>query len=207
MEGASISGSRIIMDKFSRMIMGARKADADSIRELQNYIYEKSGVANKSLRALEKAGYTEYAYGRAMTFLQTEYQSIKFPQAVAKRTVEELIDQAIELHHFMKSPTRKVKGAKIVRERQIAKIEQLNQIGYNIPTDTERLRRINKALGNDGLKFVSSIRYELMEAIDAAYERGDTDKEVQMMIDRYATGELLYNDLITDLGGKLHGLY
>lgn len=195
------------MDKFSRMIMGARKADADSIRELQNYIYEKSGVANKSLRALEKAGYTEYAYGRAMTFLQTEYQSIKFPQAVAKRPVEELIDQAIELHYFMKSPTRKVKGAKIVRERQIAKIEQLNQIGYNIPTDTERLRRINKALGNDGLKFVSSIRYELMEAIDAAYERGDTDKEVQMMIDRYATGELLYNDLITDLGGKLHGLY
>ena len=195
------------MDKFSRMIMGARKADTDSIRELQNYIYEKSGVANKSLRALEKAGYTEYAYGRAMTFLQTEYQSIKFPQAVAHRPVEDLITQAIELHHFMVSPTRKVKGAKIVRERQIAKIEQLNEIGYNIPTDTERLRRINRALGNDGLKFVSSIRYELMEAIDAAYERGDTDKEVQMMIDRYATGELLYNDLITDLGGKLHGLY
>lgn len=195
------------MDKFSRMIMGARKADTDSIRELQNYIYEKSGVANKSLRALEKAGYTEYAYGRAMTFLQTEYQSIKFPQAVAHRPVEDLIAQAIELHHFMVSPTRKVKGAKIVRERQIAKIEQLNEIGYNIPTDTERLRRINRALGNDGLKFVSSIRYELMEAIDAAYERGDTDKDVQMMIDRYATGELLYNDLIKDLGGKINGLY
>ena len=53
------------MDKFSRMIMGARRADADSIRELKNYIYEESGVANKSLRALEKSGITEYAYGRA----------------------------------------------------------------------------------------------------------------------------------------------
>lgn len=195
------------MDKFSRMIMGARRADVDSIRELQDYIYEKSGVANKSLRALEKAGITEYAYGRAMTFLQTEYQSIKFPQAVAKRPVEDLVKQALELHRFMKSPTRKVKGARIVQERQLEKIKQLNEIGYNIPTDTERLRRINKALGNDGLRFVSSIRYELMEAIDAAYEKGSTDEEVQMMIDRYATGDILYNKLITDLGGKLHAIY
>lgn len=195
------------MDKFSRMIMGARRADVDSIRELQDYIYEKSGVANKSLRALEKAGITEYAYGRAMTFLQTEYQSIKFPQAVAKRPVDELVKQALELHRFMVSPTRKVKGARIVQERQLEKIKQLNEIGYNIPTDTERLRRINKALGNDGLRFVSSIRYELMEAIDAAYEKGSTDEEVQMMIDRYATGEILYNKLIGDLGGKLHAIY
>lgn len=195
------------MDKFSRMIMGARRADVDSIRELQDYIYEKSGVANKSLRALEKAGITEYAYGRAMTFLQTEYQSIKFPQAVAKRPVEDLVKQALELHRFMQSPTRKVKGARIVQERQLEKIKQLNEIGYNIPTDTERLRRINKALGNDGLRFVSSIRYELMEAIDAAYEKGSTDEEVQMMIDRYATGEILYNKLIGDLGGKLHAIY
>lgn len=195
------------MDKFSRMIMGARRADVDSIRELQDYIYEKSGVANKSLRALEKAGITEYAYGRAMTFLQTEYQSIKFPQAVAKRPVEDLVKQALELHRFMVSPTRKVKGARIVQERQLEKIKQLNEIGYNIPTDRERLRRINRALGNDGLKFVSSIRYELMEAIDAAYEKGSTDEEVQMMIDRYATGDLFYNKLITDLGGKLHAIY
>ncbi len=195
------------MDKFSRMIMGARRADIDSIRELKDYIYENSGVANKSLRALEKAGITEYAYGRAMTFLQTEYQSIKFPQAVAKRPVGDLIKQALELHAFMKSPTRKVKGARIIRERQISKIKQLNEIGYNIPTDTERLRRINKALGNDGLRFVSAIRYELMEAVDAAYEKGSTDEEVQMMIDRYASGEILYNRLIEDLGGKLHGLY
>lgn len=195
------------MDKFSRMIMGARRADVDSIRELQDYIYEKSGVANKSLRALEKAGITEYAYGRAMTFLQTEYQSIKFPQAVAKRPVEDLVKQALELHRFMVSPTRKVKGARIVQERQLEKIKQLNEIGYNIPTDRERLRRINRALGNDGLKFVSSIRYELMEAIDAAYEKGSTDEEVQMMIDRYATGEILYNKLIGDLGGKLHAIY
>ena len=142
-----------------------------------------------------------------MTFLQTEYQSIKFPQAVAKRPVGDLINQALELHAFMKSPSRKVKGARIIRERQQQKIRQLNEIGYNIPTDQERISRINKALGNDGLKFVSSIRYELMEAIDAAYERGDTDKEVQMMIDRYATGEIMYNELINDLGGKLHAVY
>ena len=96
------------MDKFTRMIMGARKADVDSVRELKDYIYEQSGVANKALRALEKAGITEYAYGRAYTFLNTEYQSIKFPQAVAHRDTQDMIKQALELHRFLSSDRKSV---------------------------------------------------------------------------------------------------
>lgn len=187
------------MDKFSRMIMGARRADADSIRELKNYIYEESGVANKSLRALEKSGITEYAYGRAMTFLQTEYQSIKFPQAVAKRPIEDLITQATELHKFMISPTRTVSGAKAAREKQIRGIKLLNEIGYNISTDSETLSRISRTLGNDGLRFTGTIRYELMEALSSAFDAGMTDEEVQLIMDRYATGDITYDRVFQDL--------
>lgn len=187
------------MDKFTRMIMGARKADVDSIRELKNYIYEESGVANKALRSLEKSGITEYAYGHAMTFLQTEYQSIKFPQAVAKRPVEDLIKQAWALHKFLKSPTRYVKEAKRARERQIKGIKFLQTIGYNIPTDKERLSRISRILGNSGLRFTGTIKYELMEAIDSSYDADITDEEVQLQIDRYASGQIMYDRLIEDL--------
>lgn len=190
------------MDKFTRMIMGARKSDIDSIRELKDYIYEESGVANKSLRALEKAGITEYAYGRAMTFLQTEYQSIKFPQAVAKRETPELIKQALELHRFMSSPTHTVRGAKAARKAQMRGIEMLNKLGYSIPTDPEVLKRVSKTLGNDGLRFSGTIRYEIMEAIADAYEQGKTDEEVQLIMNRYASGEILYDRILQELKGK-----
>ena len=186
-------------DKFTRMVLGARKADADSIRELKDYIYEQSGVANKSLRALEKSGLTEYAYGRAMTFLNTEYQSIKFPQAVAHRPVEDLLKQAMELHKFMTSSTRTVRGARAAKKAQMRGIEMLQQLGYQIPTDRERLNRISRVLGNDGLRFTGTIRYELMEAIDHAFEQGATDEEVQLTIDRYASGEIYYGKMIDTL--------
>ena len=177
-------------DKFSRMIMGARKADVDSIRELKDYIYEQSGVANKSLRALEKSGITEYAYGRAMTFLETEYQSIKFPQAVAKRPVEELILQATELRRFLQSPTRTVRGAKAVREAQMRGIRALRDIGYHSPDDPQKVARISRVLGNDGLNFrKNDFRYEIMEAIGEMFDEGMTDEEVQLQIDRYAAGD------------------
>ena len=190
------------MDKFTRMIMGAKRADVDSIRELKDYIYEKSGVANKSLRALENSGLTEYAYGRAMTFLNTEYQSIKFPQAVAKRPTEDLVRQALELNKFLKSPTHTVRGAKRAKKAQLRGIQMLNDLGYDIPTDKERLNRISKALGNDGLRFTGTIRYELMEAIDQAFNEGASDEEVQLAINRYASGEIWYGKLIDSLRGK-----
>lgn len=189
------------MDKFTRMIMGARRADIDSIRELKDYIYEESGVANKALRALEKAGITEYAYGHAATFLQTEYQSIKFPQAVAKRPIEDLVKQALALHKFMRSPTHKVREAKKARERQLAGLEMLRDFGYNIPTDKERLRRITRIMGNSGLK--TKGHYEMMEAIDLALEAGVSEKEVQLEIDRYASAERLYDRVVEDLKSRI----
>ena len=189
------------MDKFERMIMNAKRADADSIRELKDYIYEKSGVANKNLRALERTGMTEYAYGRAFEFLQTEYQSIKFPQAVAKRDRDDLIKQALELHKFLSSPTHTVRGARRARKQQLKGIEMLQDLGYDISTEKERLTRISRLLGNDGLRFSGTIRYELMEAIDSTYDRNVGDEEVSLIISRYASGEITYNRLLRGLRG------
>lgn len=179
--------------------MGAEKADIDSIRELRNYIYEESGVANKALRSLEKAGITEYAYGHAMTFLQTEYQSIKFPQAVAHRDTEDLIKQAWALRKFMRSPTHKVREAKKARERQLAGIEKLRDLGYEIPTDPQILSKISKIMGNSGLKTAGS--YEIMEAIGQALEEGRPEADIQLEIDRYASDSIIYDRVLESLRG------
>lgn len=209
------------ISKFTRMIIGARKGDVDSIRELKGYIYEQSGVANKRLRSLERAGMTEYAYGRAYAFLNSEYQSVKYPkatphqdikplsveqrhqirfsQAVAHRDVEDLIVQAQELNTFLSSPTSKVAGARAAQVRQLKGIETLRSLGYNIPTDKERLKRISSVLGNDGLRLHGQYKYQLMEAIDNAFESGASKEEVQKTIDRYASGEITYNGMLEDL--------
>lgn len=224
------------MDKFSRMIMGARRADVDSIRELKDYIYEASGIANKSLRALEKAGYTEFAYGRAMTFLNTEYQSIKypvpatnrpveemhniqgltyssvltkdgkykFPQAVANRPVDELIKQALQVHSFLSSKTRTVRGARNAWESRLNGINFLRELGYNVSTDKDTLRKVSKIMGND-TALSKDYRYKLMEHISNALEDGATEKEVQLIMDRYQTGEIIYDTLleeVKELGGN-----
>ena len=186
------------MDKFSRMIMGARRADVDSIRELKDYIYEASGIANKSLRALEKAGYTEFAYGRAMTFLNTEYQSVKFPQAVAKRPTEDLIKQALQVHSFLSSKTRTVRGAKHAWENRLNGINFLRELGYNITTDKETLRKISKIMGND-TTLSKDYRYKLMEHLSNALEDGATQAEVQMIMDRYQSGEIIYDRMLEEL--------
>lgn len=184
------------LTKFTRMILNAKKADADSVRELKDYIYEQSGVANKALRRLEQTGMTEYAYGRAMEFLNTEYQSIKFPQAVAKRPLEDLITQAYELHNFLSSPTHTVRGAKKARTKQLEGLKQLVDMGYNVPTEKEKLLRVTRMLGNDGLRFSGTVRYELMEATYEAFEKGLADEEVKLTLDRYLSGEITWNKLM-----------
>lgn len=186
------------MDKFTRMIMGARRADVDSIRELKDYIYEASGIANKSLRALEKAGYTEFAYGRAMTFLNTEYQSVKFPQAVAKRPTEELITQALQVHSFLSSKTRTVRGARNAWENRLNGINFLRELGYNVSTDKDTLCKVSKIMGND-TALTKDYRYKLMEHLSNALEDGATEKEVQLIMDRYQTGEIIYDTLLEEV--------
>lgn len=220
------------MDKFSRMIMGARRADIDSIRELKDYIYEASGIANKSLRALEKAGYTEFAYGRAMTFLNTEYQSIKypspsvnrpvdevkalqglrqssvltkdgkykFPQAVANRPTEELIKQALQVHSFLSSKTRTVRGARNAWENRLNGISMLRELGYNISTDKETLRKISRIMGND-TSLSKDYRYKLMEHMSEKLEMNDPkiEGEIELQMLKYESGEIVYDQLLEEI--------
>lgn len=183
------------MDKFTRMIMGAKRADVDSIRELKNYIYEESGVANRSLRALERIGYTEGAYGKAMEFLTTNYQSIKFPQAVAKRPTSDLINQALFLHRFMDMPTRKVREARRAQAAVERGLNLLRELGYNIPTDKERLSRIFKIIDKTGADITGDEKYQFIEYLDQAFDNGWTEEEIEMNILRWQSDDIVYSEM------------
>ena len=186
--------------KFNKMIRNAEQGDPEAIQELEQYIRRSAPYANKNLRALEQADLTDYAYGRAMTYLKSDTMSRSFTGATRGREVEDLIAEAEELHTFLRSSTHTVRGAQDAWSKQEAGLMRLKyEFGYNVPTDKETIKRISRALGNDGLKFKGSERYELMESINSAIENKLTDLEIQIIIDRYASGELLYNELLEEL--------
>ena len=199
--------------KFNRMIRRAEDGDEEAIQELEQYIRRTAPYANKNLRALEEADLTDYAYGRAMTYLKSDTLSSSFSGATRGRDIEDLIAEAEEIHTFLRSPTHTVKGAQDAWSKQEAGLMRLKyEFGYNVPTTSEEIKRVSnlinkndalknigRALGNDGLRFKGSERYELIESINSAIENKLTDQEIQLIIDRYATGELIYNDLLEEL--------
>ena len=66
--------------KFSKMIRMAEQGDPEAIQDLEQYIRRSAPYANKNLRALEQADLTDYAYGRAMTYLESETLNKSFPE-------------------------------------------------------------------------------------------------------------------------------
>ena len=186
--------------KFSKMIRMAEQGDPEAIQDLEQYIRRSAPYANKNLRALEQADLTDYAYGRAMTYLESETLNKSFSGATRGREVEDLIAEAEELHTFLRSSTHTVRGAQDAWSKQEAGLMRLKyEFGYNVPTDKDSIKRISRALGNDGLKFVGKERYELMESINSAIENKLTDSEIQLIIDRYSSGMILYDDLLEEL--------
>ena len=202
--------------KFDRMIRLSEQGDERAIQELKSYIRRSAPYANKNLRALEQADLTDYAYGRAMTYLESETLSRSFSGATRNRELSDMIDEATEIHTFLRSSTHTVAGASDAWSKQQAGLLKLkNEFGYNVPIESDDIKRVSKlitknpalknigrSLGNDGLKFKGAERYELIEAINSAIENKLSDPEIQLIIDRYASGEIIYNEVLEDFNNK-----
>ena len=68
----------------------------------------------------------------------------------------------------------------------------------DITTDKETLRKISKIMGND-TALSKDYRYKLMEHLSNALEDGATQAEVQMIMDRYQSGEIIYDRMLEEL--------
>ena len=195
--------------KFDRMIRRAKEGDERAIAELKQYIRSHAQTANRNLAELEQADLTDFAYARAMKYLNVDEGASRFRGATVGFTVEELAERAEEMNTFLRSSTHTVYGAQSAWERQQAGLYSLNEAGYiNVPTDRETIKRISKALGNDGLKFTQAERYDIMDKMGFAIKQrkeqmlnGEdlselSDSELKTIALRYATGERIYNNLI-----------
>jgi len=197
--------------KFDRMIRRAKEGDEKAEQELKQYIRSHAQYANRNLAELEQADLTDYAYARAMKYLNTDEGVQRFRGATAGTSITQLIARAEEMHTFLRSTTHTVYGAQSAWESQKSGLMALNEAGYiHIPTDRETIKRISKALGNDGLKFTQAERYDIMDKLGMALEQrakqraeeGNenladlSDSELKTIAMRYATGERIYNDLV-----------
>ena len=183
---------------MQNLIRDVRQGDSLAINYLRQYVVKKSALANKRLRQLETHSLTEYAYQRTYVFLKNEYNSVKFPQAVKGRTVDSLIIQALELQHFISDKTSTLRGAREAALKNYQGLVELSQLGYNISFDPDRLKTINNIMGSDGLKALSGrYRYEIIDMINNALDQDYTFQDVQRNIDRYQSGEISFDELLS----------
>lgn len=186
--------------KFSKMIRESRKGNEQAIAELESYLKRTVPLANKNLSALERADLTQYAYARASIYLESERDTNRFSAAIKGRSTDELIAEAEELHTFMGSKTHTVSGAQSAFDKQMSGLERLRELGYeNVPTDKEKLKVINRVLGNDGLKLSGAERYAVFDKIAEAIDTTDlVEEDMTFIVDRYASGEITYGKMLSD---------
>lgn len=186
------------------MIRLAKEGDPQAEQQLKQYIRSQASYANRHLKELEDAGFTDYAYTRAMKYLNIDEGVSRFRGATSGVPIDVLTARAEEIHTFLGSKTHTVLGAQSAWAKQKAGLEFLVEAGYiHISTDKETIKRVSKALGNDGLKFTQAERYDIMDKLSQAIEhrRGQggielTDQELSLIAQRYATGERIYNNLV-----------
>lgn len=172
-----------------------------------DFVKKNAPRANYYLRALEAEGLEEFASGRAYTFIRSEQEGKsknRFATGSVNRTMENIVREAEEINLFLSRNTHTVKGAKLAVQRRKESFEALRRYqGINLPTDDKSVKNMFNALGNSMSKFSRGLKYEIMESVgdleDIDYE------EIQLQIDRYASGEINYAKLGRNLSLLRHG--
>lgn len=174
--------------------------NTDANEYIAQYVKQKAPTANKYLRALEIADLTEYAGGRALTFIQREQEgraTNRFIPRVANRSIENLRREAEEINLFLSRPTHTVEAARKAEQKRRETISDLRGYGYVIPESDKVLKKIFKALGNYS-NLSRDMKYEIIADVEGLLTDESTDEEVQLAIDRLYTGEKLYNKILTE---------
>lgn len=175
-------------------------ANVEANQFIAQYVKQKAPTANKYLRELERADLTEYAGSRALTFISKEQEGRainRFTPRVQNRSVENLRREAEEINLFLSRPTHKVEKAREAEKKRKESLNELRDMGYNIPKNDDTVRRIFKALGNYS-NISRDLKYELIADVEDIIDDDSTDAEIQLAIDRMYTGEKIYNKILTE---------
>ncbi len=206
------------VDKLVQTIK-SKKADSATkkraVAELREWNAKNAPIANKRMRGLERADLTQFAYGRAIDFVQGELGSNSFRGGRALSLDDEtLVAQVQELNLFLnKRKTSTVSGAKeMMRSRG-------EYLASNFDLDLDSLtagqrNEFFRFLGSDSvmtfLKDVSGIYQVLFNNVAVAFQTAEDKRalseRLKNAIEKYTSGTLKYDELLDELGVNINDL-
>ena len=207
--------------RVDRLVQTIKSKKADSatkqraVAELREWNAKNAPIANKRMRGLERADLTQFAYGRALDFVQGELGSNSFKGGRALSLDDEtLIAQVQELNLFLnKRKTSTVSGAKEVmrsRGEYLASNFDLNLDNLSAGQKNEFFRFLGSDSVSTFLKDVSGIYQVLFNSVAVAFQTAEDKRELSERlkgaIDKYLSGTLKYDELLDELGVSIDDL-
>lgn len=166
-----------------------------SLDEIERERVRMVNQANTRLRRLEAAGYTRYAYDRAMLYLKQSGKGTRFKRKKPS-SPQEILSQVDALTAFLESKTSTVSGLKKVEAKSV---EQFKARGFSLKNEKEFFNFLSSAV-YDRLtkKFISS--EILQEFFDKAQSQNLTNSEIMGMLEEFEHGKIGVDDLIGQVG-------
>lgn len=196
------------VSKFNWYYTRAIAGEQEGIDYMYQYINENYKYANQLLYRLEREGIYNTTYKKTKNFLTIEMGQQNARFKLSNLADFNVADVASELNRFLSTKTSRVGAARQRIAQTSENIDVMRKAGWNIPTDSEMLERINNVVEGDSLYYSldSKLKYQLMDSIEAAFESGMDDKEVKLAFLRWSSGEIVYKELNDILNPEWKGL-
>lgn len=197
----------------------ASMGSPDSYAFLEQENRKLANLANRRLRALEKANLDMFAYDRAITYLANSDRTRFSTKLPSPSNYKAIVEQMQELITFINARTSTVAGA---RNTLNAKIDMLMKQTGHTYTEAEK-NRIGRLIGTDSIStLLREVKGNSDEVIDMIEEIALTDANVDRItsiIDKHLAGYnpfedspffsnsdyLAYDDMMDEIRREIRG--
>lgn len=172
-----------------------------TIKELENYRNQLASQANKNLLELERAGYKQYAYSRAVQNIRLieggkKRRFKKKKSGYTRENLESLRTEIEAIEAFLDYKTGTVEGAREYEEKVTSAFRKK---GYSLRNSKDFFSFLSSRLYDDlaNRKIDSEI---LQEYYDRMTDEGYSDKQIRRKLQQYEKGNKSVKDLYEDAG-------
>lgn len=183
----------------------AKLGDNEALEELVERNKALAKRANSALRRLEKAGFTRYAYDRAISYTESEFGMNRFTTSRQKLPwIEDLQINIQEMSTFLSSKSSTISGNKAI-DKSI--VDAFRAKGVNIPKGQE----------NEFIDLIASDDFETLKKtyvdsgtiiMDMVRLTNDSDykvsiSDIQSAFSKVVDNQLTYDVALEELGYKI----
>lgn len=183
----------------------AKLGDNEALEELVERNKALAKRANSALRRLEKAGFTRYAYDRAISYTESEFGMNRFTTSRHKLPwIEDLQINIQEMSTFLSSKSSTISGNKAI-DKSI--VDAFRAKGVNIPQGQE----------NEFIDLIASDDFETLKKtyvdsgtiiMDMVRLTNDSDykvsiSDIQSAFSKVVDNQLTYDVALEELGYKI----